>query len=256
MKRFILICVVFAIAAAAHADIIVLRSGENIEDVKVTSLTSDGVTYQLNGKEKTIAASEIDGVLYDNGRYITPPSKSYEPASSEPENASSSNGAWDVNDASTTSNNGDWGVDDATPVNDKRAAKQQKRAASSSYTSSDQIDINIFGLSDKPKFDGIIVEYRVITKENVATNQYPEFELLGTTPFAHLTEAEYKIMTALNKKYADKMEIRPLWVDKGAKIEFRLSKEGYQTLVVSPMIKVDFGGRCIFLPLNKLKPIN
>ena len=38
MKRFIIICAVLAFAWAAHADIIVLRSGENIEDVKVTAI--------------------------------------------------------------------------------------------------------------------------------------------------------------------------------------------------------------------------
>lgn len=75
MKRFIITCAVLAFAWAAHADIIVLRSGENIEDVKVTTVAYDEVTYNLNGKQTTIASSDVEGVLYDDGRFVTPPSQ-------------------------------------------------------------------------------------------------------------------------------------------------------------------------------------
>ena len=99
------------------------------------------------------------------------------------------------------------------------------------------------------EFDGATVEYRVITK----SNPNPEFEYLGTAPFAYLTAAEAKILSTMDKKNAGIFEVRPLIVESGGIVEFRLSKNGYKTVVVKPLVKVDFGGRMIAIPLNKLK---
>ena len=59
-------------------------------------------------------------------------------------------------------------------------------------------------------------------------------------------------MSAFDKKVASIISIRPLSAEKGAKLEFRISKNG-SSVIVRPMVKVDFGGRMIMLPLNKLK---
>lgn len=75
MKRFIIISAVLAYAGAAHADIIALRSGENIENAKVTAIAYDEVTYNLNSQQTTIASSDVQGVLYDDGRFVVPPSQ-------------------------------------------------------------------------------------------------------------------------------------------------------------------------------------
>lgn len=95
MKR-----IIFALYALypllAIADIIVTRSNGNIEDVTVVSVNADEVAYQENGTQKTLATSDIEGVLYDGGRYITPPSKQSMPA---PENAATAGNSWSMNDA-------------------------------------------------------------------------------------------------------------------------------------------------------------
>ena len=78
------------------------------------------------------------------------------------------------------------------------------------------------------EFDGTKVEYRVITRNN----PNPAFQYLGTAPFAYLTSAEAKVLSAFDKKNADIFEIRPLIVENGGTVEFRLSKDGYKTLCI------------------------
>ena len=69
MKRLILIVfVLFPILI--QAGIIVKKSGEQIDNVTIKSVTDAEVEYKIsNGKSKTIPRSEVSAILYDDGRY-------------------------------------------------------------------------------------------------------------------------------------------------------------------------------------------
>lgn len=220
----------------ALADIIVKKDSQTIEDVTIVTMTADNVVYKQEGTTKTIASSEVDGVLYDNGRFVTPPSKQAVQASQ----ASTSNEVWSVDDGS----NGNADNQNRQESYDNASAGREKEISILAYGKP------VMGFySADHAFDGVKVEYRVVTKYN----PNPEFEYLGTTPFAYLTEAELKVLSSMDKKNVGIFEIRPLIVESGGNAEFRLSKEGYRTVVVKPMVKIDFGGRIIMLPLNQLK---
>ena len=75
MKRLLFV-LCMSLPFAAYADIIVTRSNGNIEDVKVVSITPENVLYTQDGQAKSIQSADVDGVLYDDGRYVTPPSAS------------------------------------------------------------------------------------------------------------------------------------------------------------------------------------
>lgn len=231
MKRIIFALSVL-IPLFAFADIIVKKDTRTIENVTIVSVTADNVVYKQSGGVKTISSAEVDGVLYDDGRFITPPSKQ---STTLGENISSGD-SWDMGDVSSGS-------------------QTQSAYKSTSASSEKEINILAYGkpvlnfYSADHEFDGAKVEYRVITR----SNPNPEFEYLGTAPFAYLTTTEYKILSAMDKKNAGIFEVRPLIIESGGTVEFRLSKNGYKTVVVKPMIKVDFGGRLIAIPLNKLK---
>lgn len=59
----------------AFADIIATFNNGNIEDVVVVSIGADEVVYKKSNVQKSIASSEVEGVLYDDGRFISPPKK-------------------------------------------------------------------------------------------------------------------------------------------------------------------------------------
>ena len=104
MKRILLaLCTI--IPAFAFADIIATYNNGNIEDVTVVSVGADEVVYKKGNTQKSIASSEVDGVLYDDGRFVSPPRKSAVAESFE----DTSNDSWAVDDApskdsQTTSN--------------------------------------------------------------------------------------------------------------------------------------------------------
>ena len=75
MKRLLwVLCM--SLPFAVYADIIVTRSNGNIEDVKVVSMSPESVLYTQDGQAKSIQSADVEGVLYDDGRYVTPPSAS------------------------------------------------------------------------------------------------------------------------------------------------------------------------------------
>lgn len=195
--------------------------------------------YTQGGQAKSIPSANVDGVLYDDGRYITPPR-----ASQTQNQPTTTDNSWD--DGS--------GQRDNYQTNEDNLDNNRKTRDYDVDKGSNDINILAYGkavmnfYAADHNYDGAIVEYRAITN----SNPNPEFEYLGTTPFAYLTESEAKILRAMDKKVSDIIQIRPLSVEKGAKLEFRISKNG-NTVIVSPMVKVDFGGRMIMLPLNKLK---
>lgn len=74
MKRiFCFICA--TIPLLAYADIIATKNGNTIEDVTVVSVGEDEVVYKNGNTQKAIASLEVDGVLYDDGRFVSPPIK-------------------------------------------------------------------------------------------------------------------------------------------------------------------------------------
>lgn len=96
MKRiFIALCAISPLFA--FADIIATFDNGNIEDVTVVSVGADEVVYKQGGTQKTIASSQVEGVLYDDGRFVAPPKKAVVFDSSE----STSDDSWAVDDASS-----------------------------------------------------------------------------------------------------------------------------------------------------------
>lgn len=82
MKRILLalcaICPLFA-----YSDIIVTFNNGNIEDVTVVSIGVEEVAYMKGNAQKTIASSEVEGVLYNDGRFVSPPKESIPIGSNE-----------------------------------------------------------------------------------------------------------------------------------------------------------------------------
>lgn len=243
MKKIIIALCAF-LPTLVFADIIVKKDSKTIEDVKIVSVTADNVVYKQGNSAKTISSLDVDGVLYDDGRYVTPPSQQNIPVTT------------------TSSSDDSWAVDDAVSYNayesepQKKGLQKQQKSYNTTVASSDkEISVLAYGksvmnfYSADPKFDGTKVEYRVITRNN----PNPEFEYLGTSPFAYLTSAEAKILSGMDKKNAYLFEVRPLIVESGGNVEFRLSKDGYNTVVVRPIPKIDFGGILLMVPLNKIK---
>jgi len=75
MKRAFLFIVALSCAGFILAqDIVVTKAGTTIEDVTVVSVTADNVVYKQGDSINTLSSSEVEGVLYSDGRYITPPS--------------------------------------------------------------------------------------------------------------------------------------------------------------------------------------
>lgn len=217
---------------ALSQDIISLRDGNGvIENVKIKEITSQEVVYVDKKGEAAIPRNQVGAILYADGRYETLPASV---------------------------------VDDNTAIDETDNDVEQTdydTVEDTGYLSSESTDdkvvyINILAYG-KPamnfytldhNYDGTIVEYRVITQNNPD----PEFEYLGTSPFAYVTETEAKVIS-IKKETVDFTEIRPLEVPKDfQKIEFRLSKEGFDTIVVSPKVKIRFGGKSFLLPLDKL----
>ena len=74
MKRALFVlCTLCSLLANAY--IIVTRSNGNVEDVTVVSITADEVSYMQNGKSKSVISTDVEGILYDDGRYVTPPAR-------------------------------------------------------------------------------------------------------------------------------------------------------------------------------------
>ena len=75
MKKILFpIAMMFCAGFISAQDIIATKDG-NIEDVKVLSVGTDEVVYKQGSAQKTIASSQVEGVLYEDGRFVTPPQK-------------------------------------------------------------------------------------------------------------------------------------------------------------------------------------
>ena len=115
MKRiFIALCAICPLFA--HADIIATFNNGNIEDVTVVSIGADEVVYKKGNTQKSIASSEVEGVLYDDGRFVAPPKKT---ATESIENTSDD--SWAVDDAIS---------DDTQTASSNRRQKREKKERS------------------------------------------------------------------------------------------------------------------------------
>lgn len=72
MKHFIL-GILALLPLCAHADVVSTKNNGNIENVKVISVAADSVVYKQGDIRKAIASEEVEGVLYENGKFVTPP---------------------------------------------------------------------------------------------------------------------------------------------------------------------------------------
>lgn len=96
----------FCVGIISAQDIIATKDG-NIEDVKVLSVGADEVVYKKGNTQKTIASSEVEGVLYEDGRFVAPPknvvaSESVE--SSSGDSWATENTSYDDTQSAATSN--------------------------------------------------------------------------------------------------------------------------------------------------------
>lgn len=96
MKRILIaLCAVYPLFA--FADIIATFNNGNIEDVTVVAVGSNEVVYKKGNTQKTIASSEVEGVLYDDGSYVSPPKNVIPSESVEP----SSDDSWAIDNGSS-----------------------------------------------------------------------------------------------------------------------------------------------------------
>lgn len=96
MKRILIVlCTIYPLFA--HADIIATFNNGNIEDVTVVSVGVDEVVYNEGDAQKSIVSSQVEGILYDDGRFVTPPNKAAVTESVEPPSGDS----WAVDDATS-----------------------------------------------------------------------------------------------------------------------------------------------------------
>lgn len=227
MKRTII--VLFALLPMfLNAGVILKKSGDRIENVSIKLVTDNEVIYTAEtGNEMSILKNEVQAVLYDDGRYEeirqneVPASRNNEDVVQEPRKASAEVGP---------------------------GAKEYNVCAYGVYA--------MFYVPNS-KYDGATVEYRVIYKGQKET---PDFKYLGTTPFAYLTEKMYENnFTAKGDPNFQKLkELNPLIIENEKdvkKVEFRLSLDGYKTVIVKPIKDVYIGGGPVmFIPLQNLKP--
>ena len=209
--------------------VIIKKSGDRIENVSIKSVTETEIIYtSANGEETSILKSDASAVLYDDGRY----------------EEIGSNKAASVQGSQT------YGEENRASV--KEAGEGAKEYNVCAY------GVYAMLYARNSKYDGATVEYRVIYKSQKET---PEFKYLGTTPFAYLTEKMYENnFTAKGDVTFQKLkELNPFVVENAKdvkKIEFRLSLDGYKTVIVKPINDVYIGGGPVmFIPLQKLKPL-
>ena len=230
MKRFIFTLLLLYPLLLIQAGVIMKKTGERLEDVSIESVSGTEIVYiSPSGESMTMPISEASAVLYDDGRY---------------EEIKKGASPSDIHTGPTISTQ----PVENTEVMDLTDAKEYNVYAFGIY--------GMIGYFAKEEYDGATVEYRVIYKKQGAT----EFKFLGTAPFAYVTQKAYDSpIMHTNAAFSGLMSVNPLVVPNAKdmkKIEFRLSKEGYKTVIVQPIKDVLLsGGPLLMLPMNKLKPL-
>ena len=230
MKR-IIIFLLLCSPIFLQAGIIVTKSDGNIEDVSNVTVGKTEITYKQDGEIKSINRDEVSAVLYDNGKYEE--IKSIE----------------EVEEEETLQNNTIVTTTSADISDDNRIYN---------VLAFGTMAMNFYVRNEE--YDGARVEWRVVSKTPEVANT--DYQYLGTTPFAYATSGSYDYIKSMYKKAAGFLAEQPLIIDgmtakntSKVKIEFRVTKEGYEPLVVSPIRKIDFTGVFLFVPLNRLKPL-
>lgn len=228
MKRSIII--LFALLPMLmYAGVIIKKSGDRIENIFIKSVTDTEVIYTAeNGHEASVLKTDVSAILYDDGRYEE---------------------IRQTELPAVDNSNTETAKEVYKPAELSPGAKEYNVCAYGVYA--------MFYVPNS-KYDGATVEYRVIYKGQKET---PEFKYLGTTPFAYLTEKMYENnFTAKGDPNFQKLkELNPLIIEDSKnvkKVEFRLSLDGYKTVVVKPIKDVYIGGGPVmFIPLQALKPL-
>ena len=71
MKRLLAFIITISCAGFILAqDIVVLKSGERIENVIVSSISDTTITYVTNGSVQNISNTKVGAILYADGRYV------------------------------------------------------------------------------------------------------------------------------------------------------------------------------------------
>jgi len=238
MKRLAII-IYLVLPMMLYAGVIVKKSGDRLEDISIKSSEGEEFVYvDENGVEGRVPRAEVSAVLYDDGRYEE---INTQPAPIVTNNEARANIASDV----TTVPQGSY-----TPVAMDENSKQYNVYAYGVYAG--------MGYFSKGDNEGFVVEYRVIYKNQ---DEEPQFEYLGTTPFAYVTDkmAENSFVGRGNPYLMNIMEPKALVIpnDKDVKkIEFRLSKPGYKTTIVKPFKDVLIGcGPLLMISLDKIRPL-
>lgn len=227
MKRTII--VLFALLPMfLNAGVILKKSGDRIENVSIKLVTDNEVIYTAEtGNEMSILKNEVQAVLYDDGRYE------------------------EIRQSEVPVSN-----------NTEIAVQESQKSAIEVGPGAKEYNVCAYGVYamfyvPNSKYDGATVEYRVIYKGQKET---PDFKYLGTTPFAYLTEKMYENnFTAKGDPNFQRLkELNPLIIENEKdvkKVEFRLSLDGYKTVIVKPIKDVFIGGGPVmFIPLQNLKP--
>lgn len=232
-----------------NAGIILKKSGDKIENVSIKSVTDTEIIYIAgNGEETYILKNDVSAVLYDDGRY------------EEFKMAKPKGNTFDSvleTDVENKESNSKSILDDSVEKSTLRQRIEDKLSKEKSISDVKVYNVFAYGVGSllayvhKPQYDGVIVEYRIIYKSQ---SGIPDFQYLGTTPFAYLTEELFG-NELLNYDLKQYKVLNPLIVENASdvvKIEFRLSLNGYQTIVINPLY---FGGNAMLIPLQKLKVI-
>ena len=230
MKR-IIIFMLLCNPLFLQAGIIVTKSDGNLEDVSNVTVGKTEITYKQDGEIKSINRDEVSAVLYDNGKYEE--IKSIEEV--EEEETQQNNTIVTTTTSDISDNNRIYNV-----------------------LAFGTMAMNFYVRNEE--YDGARVEWRVVSKTSEVANT--DYQYLGTTPFAYATSGSYDYIKSMYKKAAGFLAEQPLIIDgmtakntSKVKIEFRVTKEGYEPLIVSPIRKIDFTGVFLFVPLNRLKPL-
>jgi len=230
MKR-IIIFLLLCNPLFLQAGIIVTKSDGNLEDVSNITVGKTEITYKQDGEIKSINRDEVSAVLYDNGKYEE--IKSIEEV--EEEETQQNNTIVTTTTSDISDNNRIYNV-----------------------LAFGTMAMNFYVRNEE--YDGARVEWRVVSNTSEVANT--DYQYLGTTPFAYATSGSYDYIKSMYKKAAGFLAEQPLIIDgmtakntSKVKIEFRVTKEGYEPLICTPIRKIEFVGLFLYLPLNKLKPL-
>jgi hypothetical protein len=103
MRKIVLFILTVLLSLTVYADIIVTKANGNIENVTIVEIAETEIIYKQDGIQKTIPYSEVEAIMYDDGRYVTLPNKNQ--VKSTMENETSNNEESDYTNRIQQNNN-------------------------------------------------------------------------------------------------------------------------------------------------------